>query len=70
MLFSPFHRELHLFFPGIVDPNLGVSRGTSLILSAALSSGDALPGWLHFEPLRAAFWGTPPYVEDAGQQHG
>jgi hypothetical protein len=53
-----------------VDPNLGVSRGTSLILSAALSSGDALPGWLHFEPLRAAFWGTPPYVEDAGQQHG
>lgn len=51
--------------PGIVDPNMGVSTGASLVLSAALGSGEALPAWLHFDPSRGAFWGTPPVLEDA-----
>jgi hypothetical protein len=51
--------------PGIVDPNMGGSTGASLVLSAALGSGEALPAWLHFDPSRGAFWGTPPVLEDA-----
>jgi len=45
---------------------MGVSTGASLVLSAALGSGEALPAWLHFDPSKGAFSGTPPVLEDAG----
>jgi len=33
--------------------------GDELTLSAALTAGGALPGWLHFDPAAGAFSGTP-----------
>ncbi|WP_457092974.1 tandem-95 repeat protein [Microvirga sp. P5_D2] len=38
-----------------------VDIDSSLVYSATLTDGTALPLWLHFHPATQSFWGTPPH---------
>ncbi|MBA3031742.1 MAG: hypothetical protein FP818_01480, partial [Rhodocyclaceae bacterium] len=58
--FGKLSQGLHYLMglSGMFD-DADLSRGDSLVFTATLADGSALPGWLSFDPATGAFSGTP-----------